>query len=141
MTATLPDNRRGTTDIRRSSFIAHRISLGFTLVEMLVVITIIGILASLATVAAYKALEAAKRARITAELANLDGAVKAYKEKFGDYPPCVSTIRQSPASNTTASSAPSWQKRFRDATVTEMNASKRLCAQQLRTPLRHWCFG
>ncbi len=99
MTATLSDNRRRTTDIRRSSFIVHRSSLAFTLVEMLVVITIIGILASLATVAAYKALEAAKRARITAELANLDGAVKAYKEKFGDYPPCYydSTI---PASKT-----------------------------------------
>jgi prepilin-type N-terminal cleavage/methylation domain-containing protein len=60
----------------------------FTLVEMLVVITIIGILASLATVAAYKALESAKRARILAEIANIDSAFKAYKEKFGDYPPC-----------------------------------------------------
>ena len=56
---------------------------------MLVVITIIGILASLATVAAYKALEAAKRARITAEIANLDGGMKAYKEKYGDYPPSL----------------------------------------------------
>ena len=52
------------------------------------VITIIGILAALGSVAAFKALETAKSARITAEIQNLDAAMKAYKEKFGDYPPC-----------------------------------------------------
>jgi prepilin-type N-terminal cleavage/methylation domain-containing protein len=63
---------------------AHR---GFTLVEMLVVITIIGILASLGTVAVFKALEAAKRARIKVEITNLSNAIESYRLKFGDYPP------------------------------------------------------
>lgn len=90
MTASTMDKGPQTTNLRRlHPYPARRDAprLAFTLVEMLVVITIIGILASLATVAAYKALEAAKRARITAEIANLDGAMKAYKEKYGDYPP------------------------------------------------------
>jgi prepilin-type N-terminal cleavage/methylation domain-containing protein len=60
---------------------------GFTLVEMLVVITIIGILASLGTVAVFKALEAAKRARIKVEITNLNNAIESYKLKHGDYPP------------------------------------------------------
>jgi prepilin-type N-terminal cleavage/methylation domain-containing protein len=60
---------------------------GFTLVEMLVVITIIGILASLGTVAVFEALKAAKRARIKVEITNLNNAIESYKVQFGDYPP------------------------------------------------------
>jgi prepilin-type N-terminal cleavage/methylation domain-containing protein len=60
---------------------------GFTLVEMLVVIAIIGILASLITAAAWRAVITAKNAAIVVELSQLDAACKAYKEKFGEYPP------------------------------------------------------
>lgn len=60
---------------------------GFTLVEMLAVVVIIAILASLITAAAIAARRKAKIAVINMEINQLDMAVKAYKEKFGDYPP------------------------------------------------------
>src|SRR5262249_34081561 len=72
--------RPNNNQLRRPSF-------GFTLVEMLVVITIIGILASLAAVGVYKAYDAARRARIKIELTNLANAMEAFKQKYGDYPP------------------------------------------------------
>ncbi len=60
---------------------------GFTLVEMLVVITIIGILAGLVIPAVVVAMRKAKEATIVMEISQLDMALKAYKEKFGEYPP------------------------------------------------------
>ena len=60
---------------------------GFTLVEMLVVVVIIGILASLITAAAMQAKRRARIAVITLEIAQLDLACKAFKERFGEYPP------------------------------------------------------
>jgi prepilin-type N-terminal cleavage/methylation domain-containing protein len=59
----------------------------FTLVEMLVVITIIGILAALGTPAVFKALEASKKARIKAEITNLESALQQFKTQYGDFPP------------------------------------------------------
>ena len=70
----------------------HRIFAGFTLVEMLVVITIIGILAALVIPAAYSVMVAAKRARIAMEIKQLEMACQAYKEKFGEYPPDFSRV-------------------------------------------------
>jgi prepilin-type N-terminal cleavage/methylation domain-containing protein len=67
------------------SYRTHRAA--FTLIEMLVVITIIGILAGLITGAAIVARKTARNAAIAVELSNLDAACKAYKEKFGEYPP------------------------------------------------------
>jgi len=64
---------------------AHR--RGFTLVELLVVIAIIGILASLITVAASSAITSAKQTRVKAELDQIAAAFKAYKVKYGSYPP------------------------------------------------------
>jgi len=60
---------------------------GFTLVEMLAVIVIIAILASLITAAAIAARRKAAIAVINAEINQLDMACKAYKARFGDYPP------------------------------------------------------
>ncbi len=60
---------------------------GFTLVEMLVVVAIIGILAGLITAAATVAIKTAKKAVITMEFTQLDQALKAYKDKYGEYPP------------------------------------------------------
>ena len=60
---------------------------GFTLVEMLVVIAIIGILAGLVTAAAIRARIVVKNAAIGVDISQLDAALKAYKAKFGEYPP------------------------------------------------------
>ena len=61
---------------------------GFTLTELLVVIAIIAVLASLTTVGVLRALDTAKQTRMKTELDSLDLAMKAYKEKYGSYPPC-----------------------------------------------------
>jgi prepilin-type N-terminal cleavage/methylation domain-containing protein len=60
---------------------------GFTLVEMLVVISIIGILAGLVLGAVHRAQVHAKNAAIALDLNQLQMACQAYKEKFGEYPP------------------------------------------------------
>ncbi len=64
---------------------------GFTLVELLVVITIIGILAALITVAAVGALKKAHETRTKAELNQIAGGVDEYKNKTTAYPPNCQT--------------------------------------------------
>ncbi len=59
---------------------------GFTLVELLVVITIIGILAGLITAAAFRARIAAKQAAIKIEMEQLSMAIERYKNEVGEYP-------------------------------------------------------
>ncbi|HEX3600840.1 MAG TPA: prepilin-type N-terminal cleavage/methylation domain-containing protein [Lacipirellulaceae bacterium] len=71
---------------------------GFTLVELLVVITIIGILAALITVAAIGALKKSRQAQIKAELNQIATAVDDYKNKTTAYPPNCQT--DGPAANT-----------------------------------------
>ncbi len=65
----------------------HRVRRGFTLVEMLVVITIIGILAGLAIPAVIVARNRAKVGAMVMDIKQLEMACQAYKEKFGEYPP------------------------------------------------------
>lgn len=60
---------------------------GFTLIELLVVIAIIGILTALVMGLLPRAANAKVRARVKAELAQLETAVESYKEKRGFYPP------------------------------------------------------
>jgi len=60
---------------------------GFTLIELLVVIVIIGILASMITVAATSAMRTANQATIKQQIAQVDGALQRYKQKYGEYPP------------------------------------------------------
>lgn len=64
---------------------------GFTLVELLVVITIIGILAALLLAAVQRARIAAARARITAEINNIDAAIVDLKNSVGSFPPNAQT--------------------------------------------------
>ncbi len=67
----------------------HRRS-GFTLVELLIVILIISMLLSLVTVAGWRAIVKAKETAIKAEISQIDMAFRAYKSKYGSYPPTVS---------------------------------------------------
>ena len=59
----------------------------FTLVEMLVVLGIIAVLVALLMPAVMSAVNSARRAKIATELSQLSGAVEAYKNDKGDYPP------------------------------------------------------
>lgn len=72
-----------------------RVRRGYTLVEMMVVITIIAILAGLTSAAVMSALWNAKQTRIKVELDQLDTAMKAFRERYGAYPPANLRINPS----------------------------------------------
>lgn len=59
---------------------------GFTLVELLVVVTIIGLLVGLVSVAVPKAIESGMKAKTKGELTAIVAAVKAYKQEYGQWP-------------------------------------------------------
>ncbi len=67
----------------------RRMPRGFTLVELLVVITIIGILIALLLPAVQAARESARRVQCSNNLRNLALAVINYEAKFGYFPPSV----------------------------------------------------
>lgn len=60
---------------------------GFTLVELLVVITIIGLLVAIMVPAVSIVLNNTRNARISMEISSLAQAIEAYKLDAGDYPP------------------------------------------------------
>ena len=60
---------------------------GFTLIELLVVIAIIAILAALVVGLSGTAGRKMTESRVKAELAAIETAIEAYKNKFGHYPP------------------------------------------------------
>ncbi len=61
--------------------------LGFTLVEILVVIAIIGVLVGLIVPAVNMARRSVQQSAIVFEVQSLGNAIEQYKTKFGDYPP------------------------------------------------------
>src|SRR4051812_27170250 len=69
--------------------IGGRVGGGFTLVEMLVVISIIIILMALLLPAIGKAYKSAQRASLAADIAAIGTALDAYKADQGDYPRVV----------------------------------------------------
>jgi len=60
---------------------------GFTLVELLVVITIIGVLAGLAAGGMWIVQARVRETMTKAQLSQMDLALEAYKNEFGEYPP------------------------------------------------------
>ena len=66
---------------------------GFTLVELLVVITIIGVLASLAAGGAWYAMVVVRNGMTKTQLSQMDLALEAYKNEFGEYPPMLNDER------------------------------------------------
>ncbi|MDR1494022.1 MAG: prepilin-type N-terminal cleavage/methylation domain-containing protein [Planctomycetaceae bacterium] len=65
----------------------HKIRRGFTLIELLVVIVIIGILASMAFVGGRAAINSTRRGMIQVQIKQVDMALEAYHQKYGEYPP------------------------------------------------------
>jgi prepilin-type N-terminal cleavage/methylation domain-containing protein len=74
---------------------------GFTLVEMLVVITIIAILAGLVLVGAGAARTFVRRGAILTEMDNLSGSLQEYEKKYGSYPPNTVQASTIPVSDPT----------------------------------------
>ena len=72
--------------LRRTS--PHR-SRGFTLVEILVVVSIIVILMAILIPVAMNAIAAARRAATGLEIGQLKAAMDTYKKEHGDYPPSM----------------------------------------------------
>jgi len=76
---------------------------GYTLVEVLMVITIIGILAALLVVAAQRAMVYARQARLSTEISMLELALQSYQlDKGGGFPPDFGTL---------ANNQPGWSQR------------------------------
>lgn len=64
-----------------------RRSKGFTLVELLVVVTIIAILSALVSGAVFSALNHAKEVMVAVEVRGISSALQHYKAEFGEFPP------------------------------------------------------
>lgn len=70
----------------------RRSAAGFTLVELLMVILIISMLMGMLSVAIWKAFEYVQTSAMVMEIDQLHNAMSAYKEKTGQYPPCLGEL-------------------------------------------------
>ena len=76
---------------RSSTFHSYR-NQGFTLVEMLIVISIIGILAGILIPTIGVVRKSAANGGMAMEVNSLSAAIETYKQRYGDYPPDGSNI-------------------------------------------------
>ncbi|GIW95957.1 MAG: protein containing prokaryotic [Pirellulaceae bacterium] len=80
----------------------HALRTGFTLVEVLVVILIISLLVALMIPVVRGVMRRAEDFRYAQDLANLEMAIHAYKEKYKDFPPDFSDCKFKPFDQTVA---------------------------------------
>ena len=66
---------------------------GMTLIEIMVVITIIGLIAAAVTVAVIPRLEEARHDRAALDIKNIEGALKLYYAKKGNYPDTATGLK------------------------------------------------
>lgn len=65
----------------------HKPKLGFTLVELLMVIAILGVLAALGSYAVFKAIPTVREGVVKSEINQIATKLELYKQEYGDYPP------------------------------------------------------
>jgi len=70
---------------------------GFTLIELIVVITIIGILAAAVVINAPSFIERAKKKRALADIVNIEKAITAYRMEYGNYPESLDALVSPPS--------------------------------------------
>lgn len=68
---------------------------GFTLVEILIVVTIIGLLVGMLVAVGGPAITRAREFAVTNEITQMSGAVESFKTKYGFYPPSFEQIGNS----------------------------------------------
>jgi general secretion pathway protein G len=66
---------------------------GMTLIEIMVVIVILGLIAAAVTVAVVPRLEEARRDRAALDIKNIEGALKLYYAKKGNYPDTATGLK------------------------------------------------
>jgi prepilin-type N-terminal cleavage/methylation domain-containing protein len=71
--------------------------LGFTLVELLIVITVIGILVGLLLPAINGAMSSARELAMRTEMVQIEQAVESFRTEYGFYPPSFEQFNRSPA--------------------------------------------
>lgn len=67
-------------------FVRRAAARGMTLIEIMVVITILGLIAGAVSIAVIPRLEEARRERASLDIKNIEGALKLYYAKKGNYP-------------------------------------------------------
>ena len=86
----LRSQRAATDTVSSATRLAQRV--GFTLVELLMVILIIGILISMLVVAVNPVLERARETAVAIEMKQIDLAIEHFNTKYGFYPPSFTSF-------------------------------------------------